>query len=131
MFCFFRIFCRFGPESTSIKNKLAVVVKDSSKALFSLATTLKWGCYSFSYLLHFNLDPYLIMLSVKQGGIKYHFLSLWYDSTLDWTPVIWAIGEHSTHEANKPVLFFEHLAVNISNIQQSMSLKDKLYTFFP
>ena len=21
------------------------------------------------------------MLSVKQGGIKYHFLSLWYDST--------------------------------------------------
>ena len=25
------------------------------------------------------------MLSVKQGGIKYHFLSLWYDSTWDWT----------------------------------------------
>ena len=24
---------------------------------------------------------YLIMLSVKQGSIKYHFLSLWYDST--------------------------------------------------
>ena len=23
------------------------------------------------------------MLSVKQGGIKYHFLSLWYDSTRD------------------------------------------------
>ena len=32
-------------------------------------------------LLHFTLDPYLIMLSAKQGGIKYHFLSLWYDST--------------------------------------------------
>ena len=30
---------------------------------------------------------YLIMLSVKQGGIKYHFLSLWYDSTWDWTSV--------------------------------------------
>ena len=30
------------------------------------------------------------MLSVKQGGIKYHFLSLWYDST---------IGEHSNHYA--------------------------------
>ena len=27
------------------------------------------------------------MLSVKQGGIKYHFLSLWYDSTWDWTQV--------------------------------------------
>ena len=38
-------------------------------------------------LLHFTLDLYLIMLSVKQGGIKYHFLSVWYDSTCDWTPV--------------------------------------------
>ena len=26
------------------------------------------------------------MLSVKQGDIKNHFLSLWYDSTCDWTP---------------------------------------------
>ena len=34
-------------------------------------------------LLHFTLDPYLIMLRVKQGGIKYHFLSLWYDSAWD------------------------------------------------
>ena len=49
----------------------------------------------FPGLLHFPLDPYLIMLSVKQGGIKYHFLSLWYDSTWDWTQVSRAIGEHS------------------------------------
>ena len=28
---------------------------------------------AFLRLFHFNLDPYLIMLSVKQGGIKYHF----------------------------------------------------------
>ena len=27
------------------------------------------------------------MLSVKQRGIKNHFVSLWYDSTWDWTPV--------------------------------------------
>ena len=39
------------------------------------------GATPFPGLLHFTLDPYLIMLSVKQGGIKYHFLSLWYDST--------------------------------------------------
>ena len=26
-------------------------------------------------------------MSVKQGGIKYHFLSLWYDATWDWTQV--------------------------------------------
>ena len=35
----------------------------------------------FSGLFHFTLDPYLIMLNVKQGRIKYHFLSLWYDSS--------------------------------------------------
>ena len=37
------------------------------------------------------------MLSVKQGGIKYHFLSLWYDSTWDWTQVTQAISKHSNH----------------------------------
>ena len=36
------------------------------------------------------------MLSNKQGGIKHHFLSLWYDLTWEWTPVSQAIGEHST-----------------------------------
>ena len=42
------------------------------------------------------------MLSVKQSSIKYHFLSLWYDSTWDWTQVFRAIGEHSNHYANAP-----------------------------
>ena len=37
---------------------------------------------------------------VKKGGLKYHFLSLWYDSTWDWTPFSGTIGKHSTHEAN-------------------------------
>ena len=46
---------------------------------------------------HFTLDSYLIMLSVKQSGIKSHFLSLWYDQTLDWNTVSQTIGEHSTH----------------------------------
>ena len=36
------------------------------------------------------------MLSFKQEGIKYHFLSLWYDSNWDWTSVSRVIGEHST-----------------------------------
>ena len=44
------------------------------------------GATPFPGLLHFTLDPYLIMLSV---------LSLWYDSTWDWTQVSRAIGEHS------------------------------------
>ena len=41
------------------------------------------GATPFPGLLHFTLDPYLIMLSAKQGSIEYHFLSLWYDSTWD------------------------------------------------
>ena len=39
------------------------------------------------------------MLSVKQGGIKYHFLILWYDSTWDWTQESQAIDEHSNYHA--------------------------------
>ena len=34
------------------------------------------------------------MLSVKLEGIKYHFLSLWYDSIWDSTLVFQTIGEH-------------------------------------
>ena len=40
------------------------------------------------------------MLSVKQGRIKYHFLSLWYDLIWDWTQVSQAIGEHSHYQSN-------------------------------
>ena len=39
------------------------------------------------------------MLSLKQGGIKYHFWSLWYDSVWDWNQVSQAIGERSNHYA--------------------------------
>ena len=42
-----------------------------------------------------TLDLYSIMLSVKQGDIKYHFLSLLYDLTWDWTQVPRAISEHA------------------------------------
>ena len=68
-----------------ISKKLATIVEGNPKAPFSIATTprCRGGRYSFPGLLYFTLDPYLIMLSVKQGGIKYHFLSLWYDSTWD------------------------------------------------
>ena len=67
------------------KVKLATIVEGNPKAPFSIATTpmCRGGRYSFPELLYFTVDPYLIMLSVKQGGIKYHFLSLWYDSTWD------------------------------------------------
>ena len=47
------------------------VDKDDLTAPFSIATTLKCkgGCYSFPL----TLDPYLIILSVKKGSIKYQF----------------------------------------------------------
>ena len=65
------------------------VVEGDLKALFSLV--IKQGVEEsitlFPGLLHFTLD--LIMISVNQGSIKFHLLSLWYDSTLDWTLVHW------------------------------------------
>ena len=70
---------------SSIKVKLAVLVEGDPKAPFSIATTwvVREGVTPFPGMLHFTLDPYLIMLSVKQGSIKYHFLNLWYNSTWD------------------------------------------------
>ena len=91
-----------GTNREVSKVKLATIVEGNPKAPFSITSTprCKGGRYSFPGLLYFTLDPYLIMLSVKQGGIKYHFLSLWYDSTWDWTQVSRAIGEHSNRLAN-------------------------------
>ena len=66
-----------------VKVKSVTLVEGDPKTPFSITTTprCKGGRYFFPELLHFTPDPYLIMMSVKQGGIKYHFLSLWYDST--------------------------------------------------
>ena len=77
----------------------------NSKAPFSVATTprCRVGCYSFPWIASLTLDPYLIMLSVKHGGIKYCLLSLWYDSTRVWIPVSQTSGEHSNHYVNGPV----------------------------
>ena len=38
----------------------------------------------------------IIILTVKEWGIKYHFLSLWYDLTWEWTPVSRAILPNRT-----------------------------------
>ena len=53
-----------------IKSKLATVVKGDQKALHR---GVGESATPFPELLHFTLDAYLILLSVKQGGIKYHF----------------------------------------------------------
>ena len=63
--------------------KVVIVVEGEPKAPFSilLHRGVGEGATPFPGLLHSTLDPYLIMLSVKQGCLRYHFLSLWYDST--------------------------------------------------
>ena len=60
----------------------------------SYYTKCKGGRYSFPWIASLYLDPYLIMLSVKLGGIKFHFSSPWYDATWDWTQVSRNIGAH-------------------------------------
>ena len=82
------------------------VVQSDPKAPLAIATTprSRGGRDPFPGLLHFTLDAYLIMLSVKQGGIKHQYFSLWYDLARDWTPVSRTIGEHSNHYANGPVI---------------------------
>ena len=67
--------------------KLATVVKTKFNAPFTLVTTLRCrgGCYSYPWMAPLTLDPCLIMVSAKQRGIKYQFLSIWYDSAWDWT----------------------------------------------
>ena len=51
--------------------KLATVLEGDLKAPFSIATAMR--CRGG---LHFTLDTNLIILSAKQGGIKYHFLKV-------------------------------------------------------
>ena len=68
------------------KVKLVTVDEGDPKALFSIATTPRCRCGRFSFpwiAPTLPLDTYLIILCIKQRGIKYHFLSLWYDLTLD------------------------------------------------
>ena len=68
------------------------------------------------------------MLSVKQEGIKYHFKSIWYNATWDWTPVSGAIGEYSTHRANEPrvIYFLRKLPYQIKNTNTGELFKIKL-----
>ena len=57
-----------------IKVKLMTVVEGDQKAPISILDQgLGEGTIPFPGLFNFTLDTYLILLIVKQGGIKYHF----------------------------------------------------------
>ena len=53
-----------------------IIVEGDLKAPFSIATALRCrrACYSFPWIAPRTLDPYHIIPSVKQGGIKYHWV---------------------------------------------------------
>ena len=91
---------------------MATVVEGDLKAPFSIVTTkrCRGGRYSFPWIAPLYLDPYFIMLSVKQGSIKYRFFfwSLWYDLTWDWTQVFWAIVELSNYYADVYLSIYTH-----------------------
>ena len=74
-------------------------------APFSIATTPSYrsGRYSFLWIALLTLKSYLIMLTVKQRGIKFHFLNLWYDS--NWTQVCRTVGEHSNHNTKNLCIY--------------------------
>ena len=90
---------------------MATIVDCNLMAPFSIATTpkCKGGHNCFSYISPFC--PWYI--PYKQGGVKYHFLSLCNDLTWDWTPVSRAIGKHSTHEANGVVYIYIYIYIYI------------------
>ena len=56
------------------------LVEGDPKAPFQYLLVAE-GATPFLGLPDLTFNPHLIMPSVKYGGIKYHFLSLWYDST--------------------------------------------------
>ena len=65
--------------------KLATVVKGDPKSPFSIVTTPRCRGWRYSIPWIAPLYPWSISYNaVKQGGIKYPFLSLWYDSIWDW-----------------------------------------------
>ena len=62
-----------------ISVRCLTLVEVDSKAPFTIATSCSEECYSFYQIAPLTLHSYLTIASTKQGGIKYSFLSLWYD----------------------------------------------------
>ena len=98
---------------------MTTVAEDNPKAAFLIAMPPKSReqPYSFPRIALLTLASYLIMLSVKQEGIKYHFLSLKYDSTWDWTPVYRTIDEHLTYLANVAIYIYIYIYKELEKLE--------------
>ena len=75
------------------KNKLADRCRERPEGSI-FKPRYREGRNSFSCIVPLTLDLNLIMLSIKQGGIKYHFWVFGYDSTWDWTLISQTISNH-------------------------------------
>ena len=77
---------------------MAIIVEDDPKAHFSIATTprCRGGRYSFPCIASFY--RWYVPNNTEFQARRYlvPFLSLWYDSIWDWTPVSRPISEHSS-----------------------------------
>ena len=90
-----------GESYKSVISWIKVGDRSQGRPEGSLFNSYEIEVYGRALLLSQDCSTlHLILLSVLQGGIKYHFWSLWYDSTCDWNQVSRTIGEHSTHLAN-------------------------------
>ena len=73
----------------SRKLKLVTLVEGDPKSPFSMATAPRWRVrvYSIPYINPLSPRSLLYNAECKADGIRCHFLSLWYDSTRNWTPI--------------------------------------------
>ena len=94
------------------------IAKGNSKTPFSIviAPQCRGGYFSFPWIVALIFDPNLIILSVKEGGIKY----LFWIFIMTWprieAPLFRTIGEYSNHYANEPVPYWFILYWNQFNI---------------
>ena len=119
--CFLSFLCHFYHYYIYIYIYIYIVswltvIEGDSKAPFSIATRpwYKGGRYFFLWIGPLTLYTYLIMLSVKQWGIKYHFFRLWYNSAWDWTLASQVIGEHSNQNISAPIFLSLSLSLFLS-----------------
>ena len=91
---------------------MATVVEGDPKVSFSIATTprCREERNSFPWIAPFypRYVPYNAVLS-KEISSTVFFFSIWYDSTWDWIPVSWTIGEHYSQLANAKIGFYGRL----------------------
>ena len=91
-FTFLTVKCCLENYSTSkVKVKLATIVEGDLKAPFSIATTPRLVAEDttpFTGLVHFTLDPYFIMLSIKEAasGIIFWIFGMTQSGIEPWSP---------------------------------------------